>query len=222
MAAAGYFIKGGLVQIQSADRYVTVKGLAERDVVADLAVWPTQFKVADNNLKIAQTELKRQSDIIRKFLIDNGISPDEIAVQSIIVNDANTQQYRSDKVAARYAINQTIVARTKNVAAIRKASQKVGDLVNQGILIGYGGMPQYSFTALNTIKPDMIAAATQNARDAAEQFAKDSGAKVGAIRSATQGYFSINARDNIGNGADTASPDKKVRVVSTVEYFIHD
>ena len=222
VAAAGFFIKGGLVEIQSADRYVTVKGLAERDVMADLAVWPIQFKVADDDLTAAQTQLKRQSDIIRQFLIANGIKADEISVQQIIVNDAKAQQYSSNNIATRYAIDQTIVARTNNVDAIIQAAQNVSDLVNQGILIGYGALPQYSFTKLNDVKPDMIAAATLNARQAAEQFAKDSGAKVGAIRSATQGYFSINARDEIGGAPDSASPDKTVRVVSTVEYYIHD
>ena len=222
VAMAGYFVQNGLVQIQSADRYVTVKGLAEQDVMADLAVWPIQFKVANNDLKSAQTELKRQSDIIRKFLVENGIKLDEITVQKITVNDAQAQQYQANNITTRYAINQKMVARTNNVAAIINAAQNVGDLVNQGVLIGYGAMPQYSFTQLNDIKPGMIANATLNARQAAEQFAKDSGAKVGAIRSAKQGYFSINARDNIGNVPASASPHKTVRVVSTVEYYIHD
>lgn len=221
-AVSGYFIKDGLVKIRSADRFVTVKGLAERDVKADLAVWPIQFKVADNDLTAAQTELKKQTEIIRQFMIDNGIKADEISVQQIIVNDAMAQQYRSNDVVTRYAIDQTIVARTDNVDAVAKAAENISDLVNSGILIGYGALPQYSFTSLNDIKPAMIAAATQNAREAATQFADDSGASVGAIRSASQGYFSIRARDEVGNTPDASSLYKKVRVVSTVEYYIHD
>jgi len=222
VAVSGYFIKTGLVQIQSADRYVTVKGLSERDVKSDMAVWPIQFKVADNDLNVAQATLKKQTESIRTFMMNNGIKANEISVQQIIVNDAMAQQYRSDNVVTRYAIDQTIVVRTPNVDAVDKAAQNVGDLVNNGILIGYGALPQYSFTALNDIKPEMIAAATQNAREAAEQFAKDSGASVGAIRSATQGYFSIQARDDVANAPDSSALYKKVRVVSTVEYYIHD
>lgn len=222
VAAAGYFIQKGLVQIQSADRYVTVKGLAERDMKADLAVWPIQFKVADNDLQAAQAELARQTNFIRNFLTENGLKPEEISVQQIIVNDANAQQYRADNVATRYAIDQTIVARTDNVDAVERAASNISDLVDEGIMIGYGALPQYSFTSLNDIKPEMIAAATVNARAAAEQFAKDSGAKVGDIRSASQGYFSISARDEIGNAPDSSSLYKKVRVVSTIDYYIHD
>lgn len=218
----GQLIKDGLIQIRSADRYVTVKGLAERDVKANLAVWPIQFKVADNDLKIAEAELNRQSAIIQNFLIENGVTADEISVQSLIVNDAYAQQYQRNQVAARYAIDKTILVRTENVDNVVKAAEKIGDLVREGVLIGYGAIPQYSFTELNAIKPEMIAQATTNAREAAEQFANDSGAKVGDIRSASQGYFSILARDDVGGQSSDNALYKKVRVVSTVEYYLND
>lgn len=222
MVASGNLIKDGLIQIRSADRYVAVKGLAEREVKADLAVWPLQFKVADNVLANAQSELDRQGKIIREFLAQYGIEASEISVQQIIVNDAFAQQYNQNNVSARYAIDQTILVRTDKVDAIASAAQNVGDLVAKGVLIGYGALPQYNFTKLNDIKPAMIADATQNAREAAQQFAADSGAKVGAIRSATQGYFSILARDDISNVPDSNALHKKIRVVSSVEYYLND
>lgn len=222
LIGAGTFIRDGLVKIQSADRYVTVKGLAERDVKADLAVWSLQFKVAGDALQPARAELDRQSKVIMKFLTDNGIAQDEITVDRITVNDAMTQQYRQNDIVQRYAIDKVLTVRTTKVDVIVQASQKISDLIQQGVVIGYGAQPQYSFTKLNDIKPDMIALATQNARSAAEQFANDSGAQVGAIRSASQGYFSINARDNSNGSPASASLYKKVRVVSTIEYYIHD
>jgi hypothetical protein len=222
MIAAGSFIKDGLIQIKTADRYVTVKGLAERDVKSDLAVWPIQFKVADNDLAAARAELSRQEKIIRDFMTKNGIDQNDVSVQQISVNDAFTQQYRQNNVAMRYAIDQTMVVRTTDVDAVAKAANNISDLVAEGVLIGYGALPQYSFTKLNDIKPAMIADATQNAREAAQQFAKDSGARVGDIRSASQGYFSIQPRDHIVNASPGTALFKKVRVVSTVEYSLDD
>mgnify|MGYP001350482509 CR=1 FL=1 len=222
LVATGGLIKDGLIQIRSADRFVTVKGLAERDVKADLAIWPIQFKVADNDLNNAQQELERETTLIVNFLKQNGVQDTEISVNQVMVNDAYAQQYQQNQVAARFAIDKTIMVRTTNVDAVESAAQKVGDLIGQGVLIGYNAIPQYSFTQLNDIKPQMIAAATQNAREAAQQFASDSGATVGAIRSATQGYFSINARDDMAGSPDSAALNKKVRVVSTVEYYLND
>lgn len=222
IAVSGYFIKDGLVRIKSADRFVTVKGLAEQDVKADLAVWPIQFKVAGDDLAATQQELKRQEQVIRTFMDKHGIADDEISVQQIQVNDALAQQYRPDNIGSRYTIDETITVRTDKVDAVAEASQNINDLVSDGILVGYGVLPQFVFTKLNDIKPQMLANATQNAREAAQQFANDSGAKVGDIRSATQGYFSISARDDVQNIPDSAALFKKVRVVSTFDYYIHD
>ncbi len=222
LVATGQLIKDGLIAINSADRYVTVKGLAEQDVQADLAIWAIQFKVADNILETAKTELNRQNQLIEIFLKSNGIKDEEISNNRITISDARANQYQGNRVATRYAIDKTILVRTNNVEAIHAASQKIGDLINQGVLIGYNSIPQYSYTKLNDIKPAMIAKATQNARAAAQQFANDSGASVGAIKSANQGYFSINARDNINGTPSSAALEKRVRVVSTVQYYIND
>ena len=218
----GNFIKDGLIQIKSADRFVTVKGLSERDVKADLALWPIQFKVADDDLSKAQAELTLETNLITSFLITHGIKESEVTISQVVINDAHAQQYRQNNVGTRFTIDKTILVRTNDVDAVEKASQAVGDLIAKGVLIGYNALPQYSYTKLNDVKPEMIAAATQNARHAAQQFANDSGATVGAIRSATQGYFSINARDVVSGVPSTAALYKKVRVVSTVEYYLND
>lgn len=220
LITTGQFIKDGLIAINSADRYVTVKGLAERDVKADLAIWAIQFKVANNILADAQTELNRQSMVIENFLKTHGIQQDEITNNRMTINDALANQYQNNRITTRYAIDKTILVRTNNVDAVAKAAQHIGDLIAEGVLIGFGSTPQYSYTTLNNIKPAMIAEATKNARDAAQQFAQDSGASVGAIKSATQGYFSINARDNIQGQSPSAALDKRVRVVSTVQYYV--
>lgn len=220
LIVTGQFIKDGLIAINSADRYVTVKGLAEQDVKADLAIWAIQFKVANNVLEDAKTELSRQTTLIQDFLKNNGIKAEEISNNRITINDALANQYQSNRVTTRYAIDKTILVRTNNVDAIAAASQKIGDLISEGVLIGYGSTPQYNYTRLNDIKPAMIATATKNARASAQQFAQDSGASVGSIKSATQGYFSINARENIPGSSPSAALYKRVRVVSTVQYYV--
>jgi len=223
IAVSGFFIKDGLVNIRSSDRFVTVKGLAERDVKSDLAVLPIQFKVANDDLVVAQQEMKRQEQAVRNFMQKHGIAADEIKVQQIRVVDALANQYRPEDIGVRYTIDVIIDVRTNNVDAVATAAQTIGDLVADGVLIGYGVWPQFSFTKLNDIKPEMLADATANAREAAQQFANDSGAKVGSIRSATQGYFSIAARDGVqAVMPDSASLYKKIRVVSTFDYYIHD
>ena len=222
LMAIGQFIKDGLIQIRSADRYVTVKGLAERDVKADLAVWPILYKGANDVLEIAQSDVNRQTALIKQFLKQNGIAESEISVNRITINDAAANQYQNSNATTRYAIDKTILVRTNNVDAVDQASQKIGDLIGEGVLIGYGSIPQYNYTTLNDIKPEMIAAATRNAREAATQFANDSGATVGDIRSASQGYFSINARDDVAGNQDSQSLYKKIRVVSTIEYYLND
>lgn len=222
IAVSGSYIQDGLINLRSSDRFVTVKGLAEQDVKSDLAVWPIQFKVAGDDLSATQQELKRQEQVIRAFMQKYGIGADEITVQQIQVSDALANQYRPDNIGSRYTIDATIGVRTNNVDAVATAAQHIGDLVADGVLLGYGVLPQFSFTKLNDIKPQMVADATANAREAAQQFANDSGAKVGAIRSASQGYFSISARDDVQTMPSSASLYKKVRVVSTVDYYLHD
>lgn len=223
---AGLKVYDGLRYFRSYDRYVVVKGLSTKDVRADLATWTMTFTATGNDLPAVQTQLEENAAKVKAYLTENGIKDENVRLQSITVSDKQAQTYSgSESNGPRYVLAQALVVRTTDIDALMKVSQNISALVKQGVVLGqpnggYNPAPQYMFTKLNDIKPDMIAEATKNARASAEQFAKDSGQKVGLIRSANQGIFEINARDPSAQEGESA--DKTVRVVSTVEYYLAD
>jgi len=227
LAAAGWLAGAGLAASRSADRFVTVKGIAERDAQADLALWPLRLVVSDNDLNRAYARLETQLGQIRAFLARQGIDTARTELQSFSVTDAYTNQYRNTDVVTRYVINQTLMVRSGDPAGILAASQKVGELVQAGVVFSSGaeygsGGPTFVFSGLNDLKPQMIAEATARAREAADQFASDSKSRIGGIRRANQGVFEILPRDQAPGISEQGQIAKRVRVVSTVEYFLKD
>ncbi len=210
----------GIVKLRALDRVVAVKGLSERDVPADIAIWPIKFSDAGNNLGTLYADVQKKNALIVEFLKGNGFTDDEITVSVPSINDRQAQGYGGTQQAEfRYYGSSIITVYTTQVAAVRKAMLKLVDLGKQGIAISgdeYDARTQFLFTGLNDIKPAMIEEATRNAREVAEKFAADSQSKLGKIRTASQGQFSINDRDS------TTPYIKKVRVVSTVTYYLSD
>ena len=203
-------------------RTVTVKGLAEKDVKADLAVWNIRFQAADNVLASAKKDIENQEKVIKDFLKKSGFSETEIIMQGLSMQDAYADSYRDrNTISARYTLNQTMTVRSQQVDLVNQTYPQIGDLVSQGVSFNsYGNGVSYLFTGLNGIKPTMLKEATQNAKQAAEEFAINSSAKVGKIRSANQGVFSILPREDIPDQGEREQINKKVRVVSTVEYYL--
>ena len=222
IAAGGYFIGDGFLKARHGDRFVTVKGVSERDVEADLAVWQIPISASGNNLSDVQAKIDQDLGRIVSFLKAHGISPEETSRGVLRVEDLLQQNGRDRAPDMRYVVNQSLTVRTPKVKAVGEASQAIGDLVKEGVLISWSQGPQYIFTGLNGIKPSMIAEATKEARKAAEQFAKDSGSRVAAIRRANQGVFSITARTGEAATPDSSEPDKTVRVVSTIDFYLED
>jgi hypothetical protein len=226
--AAGGLIGGGIRGFRAADRFVTVKGVSERPVRADLAIWPLRIVVADDALPSAQFRMNDGTRLARRFLVANGIDSTAISIQGLRVQDTSANPYRGGGPGGpRFIIEQTVLVRTTNVELVESTSSKVGALVNQGVVFSSGqeygpGGPTYLFTKLNDLKPQMIAEATAEARKAAEQFARDSKSRIGGIRSANQGVFVILPRDEIPGFGEQNMADKIVRVVSTVEYRLVD
>lgn len=203
-------------------RFVTVKGLAEREVKADLAIWPVAFQVAANDLGELQKASDAQLDILRRFLSEAGFGPEETAVgmPRVTDNDARLDAPpNAIKSPYRFTAELTLTLRSSKVEKVRKAMETSGSLLGRGIVFSaryWETHPEFLFTRLNEIKPDMIALATRDARAAAENFARDSQSRVGKIRHANQGYFEIEDRDQ-------NTPEiKKVRVVTTVDFLLVD
>ncbi len=216
VAVGGYYIGHGLEVARAADRYVTVKGLAEREVKADLAIWPLVFAVTADDLTVLQKLADDSEAKIRAFL-QKDFTGDSVSVSAPRVTDRVAQgMVNQGGRLERYVAEVTVSLRTGKIDAVRDAIQRSGELVKQGVALvqNYEARTQYLFTGLEKIKPEMIAQATRDARRAAEQFAKDSGVGVGAIRNAQQGYFSIEDRDPF-------SPEiKTIRVVTTIQFFL--
>jgi len=203
-------------------RTVTVKGLAEKDVKADLAVWNIRFQAADNVLAAAKENIEKQEQIIREFLKESGFDNDEIIVHGLSMQDAYADSYRdTNTISARYTLNQTLVVRSKRIDLVSQVYPQIGDLVSEGVSFNsYGNGVSYLFTGLNDIKPSMLKEATKNAKQAADEFAINSNSRVGKIRSANQGVFSVMPREDIPDQSEREQINKKVRVVSTVEYYL--
>jgi len=225
-----------LGEIRKGDRYVTVKGAAERDVRADLAVWPMKIRVAGSDLAEVGQSLEATRGKVLRFLSEKGFTKEEIGSQSLRVSDRQASDYGQGnmKDLLRYVVEATIVLRSTNVDRVEHVSQMTDELVRAGVVLSaqndwQSAGPRYIFTQLNAIKPAMLAEATKTARSAAAQFAADSGSTVGPIRRASQGLFSISDRDQGapgqgegggGYGEGEADPNKRVRVVVTVDYIL--
>jgi hypothetical protein len=219
LTTSGVFLADAVTQIRSAERVVTVKGLAEREVPADLAIWPIVFTVSGDDLAAVQSSVESHLALIRRFLLARGFAAAEATTTVPRITDMQAQLAGAARPPThRFLAEATLTLRSGRIDAVRTAMQQSGELVTAGIVLmrSYESRAQFLFTSLETIKPEMIAAATRDARRAARQFAADSGSAVGSIRRAQQGYFTITDRDPF-------SPEfKTIRVVTTVDYFLVD
>ena len=226
VALGGFFVGDGIYRAMSG-RTVTVKGLAERDVVADTAVWNIKINAVGGDLAELQRRIDSNIIEIRGFLVEAGFSPDDIQNLRVQVrekyagySDAELKNQNND---GRYVIETGVMIRSHNVALVDAVSRRMGELVRRGITIteDYAG-PIYIFNGLNDIKISMIEQATKNATAAGEQFAKDADARLGKIKSANQGVFSIESRDPTDSWSsnERQAINKKVRVVATITFYL--
>ncbi|MGB2108761.1 MAG: SIMPL domain-containing protein [Marinobacter vinifirmus] len=220
---AASLLSEGLMGLRTADRYVTVKGVAEREVQADLALWPIRFVATGSTLDEAQNKTRSSREAIMAFLKLQAIEESSVELQRLDVTDTRANPYSGNNNEQQYIINQTLMVRSTDIDRIRQAAQNVSELVDSGVVLSsdYGpGGPTYLFSGLNDIKPQMIAEATVAARESAQQFARDADAELGGLRRANQGIFQILARDQAPGVSEQQQPLKTVRVVSTFDYYL--
>jgi uncharacterized protein len=225
LVLGGWLIGDGFARGRASDRYVEVKGLAEREVTADLALWPLRYVSTGDDLGAAQAQINRSTRQVLAFLTRHRIDTTSVQLQALEVSDAFANRFPGERAGPRYVIQQTVMVRSKSPAVVMAASQRVSELVGEGVVLSssgeYGiGGPTFIFTRLNQLKPSMVKEATGNARAAAEQFAADSRSELGSIRQASQGVFVILPRDQAPGVNEGAQLEKVVRVVSTVQYFL--
>lgn len=216
LVISAMLVAGAIRDFRLADRFVEVKGFAEREVMADLAIWPIQYQLAGRSLEEVRESINQADEAVIAFLKLRGFEDSEISRNPPRINDHWLYASGDQLPANRFSVERGITLRTDRVAATRAALEQAADLIGEGIILtpGWGQSAQFLFTGLEAIKPEMIADATADARRAASQFAADSEARIGPIRSARQGFFSINERD-------PSTPEVKVvRVVTTIEYVL--
>jgi len=222
LAILGFQLGKSAVRVKEYERTVRVKGLSEREYPADIVLWPITFTEASNQLSDLYASLENSTAAIKNFLVKNGIEESEISVSPPSITDKLAQQYGNPQgVPFRYTAKQAVTVYSDKVSLVRKTITNLSDLGKQGIALSgneydYRASIEYYFTRLNDVKPEMVEEATTKAREVAEKFAKDSNSNLGKIKRAVQGQFSISPRDK--NNPHI----KRIRVVSTIEYYLSD
>ncbi len=219
VVVAGFALRSGIVAFKDMDRTVVVKGLSEKEVKADKVTWSLKYKELGNDPSAMYDLLEQKNAIVKSFLTKAGVKRDEISVNPPVIVDRQADNYGNDIMNYRYKATSVITVTSKDVDKVRELMRRQSELMKQGVAIvgeeySDGGGAVYEFTGLTKIKPEMVEEATKNARATAQKFADDSGSKIGKIRSAQQGQFSIEDRD--GNTPYI----KHVRVVNTIEYSL--
>jgi hypothetical protein len=215
----GAFLYCAMIHTKDRDRVVSVRGLSEREVKADFVIWPIVYKEVGNDLSLIHDAVQAKNATLAKFLRDNGVDAAEISWSAPEIEDVQGERYGDNRRPFRYIATVVTTVASKNVDRVREIMGKQGELLKQGIAFSgddYRYRKIYSFNGLNEIKPAMIDEANKNARAAAEKFATDSESKLGKIKTATQGQFSISDRD------ENTPFIKNVRVVTNVQYFLED
>lgn len=215
----GLFLKNGLDGFSNKDRVVNVKGLAEMEVMANKVTWPLMYKEIGNDLTSLYNKINNTNKTIINFLKENGIDDNEISINAPEIIDLNADRYNTNNSPYRYNVTEIITVTSSKVHLVRKIIGEQSELLKQGIAITGGDYMyrvNYEYTDLNSIKPSMIEEATKNARAAGEKFASDSDSKIGKIKRASQGQFCITDRDEF------TPYIKKIRVVTTIDYYLED
>ena len=215
----GLFIKAGFDNFSYRDRVVAVRGLAEKEVTANKVTWPVVYKEVGNDLQQIYTRITNNNKIVSDFLTSNGISQSEILIQAPTIVDMQAERYGSRDAQYRYNVTSVIVVTSSNIEKVNELIERQTELLKNGVAVVSGDYQYntiYEYTNLIEIKPAMIAEATKAAREAADKFAADSHSRLGKIKNATQGQFSIENRDPYTPYL------KKVRVVSTIVFYLED
>ncbi|MDI3509557.1 MAG: uncharacterized protein PWQ61_322 [Betaproteobacteria bacterium] len=221
VAASGLFVSGGLERFRMADRSIAVKGLAEQDVEADFAVWTLGFRRAGNEFGAVQQALSADREKVLAFLKSRGFKDEEMESRPVLVQDLLARDYAQGNVAFRFNGAGQVVVRSPRVADVAQAALALDPLIQAGVQIGGEGEgpsgPRYQLRGFNDIKAPLLAQATRNAREQAEKFAAEAGAKLGPLKNANQGAIRITGDDG-SDYDDGSSRVKRLRVVSSFEY----
>lgn len=217
LVVLGIMIPTAVSKYRSFDRTVNVKGLCEKEVKADKVIWPIVYKVMSDNIQSIYSQTDAGNAVIVDFLVSGGIPQDEITVSVPQISDKLANEYGDNNRAFRYIAKNVVTVYTSDVDKVLALMANQSELLKKGVVAAgndWENPVEFKYEGLNEIKPEMIEEATQNAREAAEKFAKDSDSGLGKIKTATQGTFTIEDRDS------NTPYIKRVRVVTSVTYYL--
>ena len=217
LVTIGFHISGAVEKYRSYDRTVNVKGLCEKEVKADKVIWPVVYKVMANDIQTIYDQIDANNAVVKSFLEKGGIKPEDISVSVPNISDKYANEYGSNDRAYRYIATSTITVCTPDVDTVLELRTDQAELLKKGVVTAgnnWENTIEFKYEGLNNIKPQMIEEATKNARETAEKFAKDSQSRLGKIKTANQGTFTIENRDS------NTPYIKKVRVVTSVTYYL--
>lgn len=222
LVLAGFGVAKGLERFRMADRTITVKGLAEKDVDSDYAVWTLSFRRAGNEFGTVQKALAEDRDRVAAFLKELGFGDAEIEIRPLQVQDLFAREYAQSNQPLRFNGVGRVVVKTARVQAVESAALAVDPLIQAGVQLtggedGPGGGPRFELRGFNDVKAPLLADATRNAREQAQKFAAEAGAQLGPLKNANQGVITISGTGGRGMD-DSGSRTKRLRVVSTFEY----
>ncbi len=218
LVVLGLMIPKAVGEYRSYDRTVNVKGLCEREVKADKVIWPVVYKVMADDIQSIYDQTGRNSEAILSFLEKGGIDKGEITVSVPQISDKYASEYGDNNRTYRYIAKNVITVCTDKIDIVLALMSRQSDLLKKGIVTGgnsWENPVEFKYEGLNEIKPSMIEEATKNAREAAEKFAKDSDSRLGKIKTANQGTFTIENRDS------NTPYIKKIRVVTSTVYYLN-
>jgi hypothetical protein len=216
---AGVMIGSGIAEAPITQRSLTVTGVAEREVKANLSVWPMTITATAEDLALLQADIDRDVGFLTSFLVGLGFDEAEISIGRLVLEDRLAESENGIvPLGGRYVAHQPVQVRSNNVDLVAQASRQLGDVTRQGVVLSGVEKPAFIYSRLSEVKADMLSEAATSARDAAQQFADQSGSRLGGITNADQGKFEILPRDEVPGESETSQIFKRVRIVATVTY----
>ncbi len=224
IALAGYFGSQTIVNGRTAVNTATVKGLAERVVPADNAHWTITYSAAEATAGEPDVEAlylgaEAKRDAVLQILQAHELAQADIAATPIQFSKDYYTNKDGEYLHTNYKAYGSVQVQTTDLSKVKAAYLEAVALPRRGVDISIRP-PFYRFSGLNDIKPDMLREATENARVAADEFAKNAGVTVGGIQNARQGGFQVE--DLSGSGSDTKAAEKMVRVVTTITFYLNN
>ncbi len=214
MAMCGYFVCQGIVKYAEKDRCVTVKGLSEREVLANRVTWPMSINLEGNDLDALLLDLRSKKDTVVAYLYENGVDKSELTVSVPDITDRIEYEDFSKKKQPRYSVSLDVTVNSHKVEQMMELMSQQTDLLAKGVRVSSNDYRiEYDYTDLSSLKPEMVEEATHNARNVALKFAQDAECSLGSIREAVQGQFTMDT--------EYYRPQyKSIRVVTTISYYL--